>query len=202
MFKLLVFLCAGVFLTLLIGGRDSGQTRFGLQGAYTVAALQDAPADDRTPAADPVATPAAPLSLQPAAAPEAAPAADPQASRVTQAAFTPASEGDPALQAGLTLSLPLVDEAVATQTAAAPIAAEPAPLRISRVLGSTVNVREGPSAKTAVLDRLARDELVTVISTDGSGWSMVRIEGDGVEGYIATRYLSDPIDESALFPSE
>jgi len=195
MFKLLVFLCAGLFLTLLIGGKDEGQARFGLQGAYDVAALKDAPADAGALPAPPVETAAAP-----AAAP--APAVAPATAQVTEAAFSPAPDQGTSLQTGLTLSLPLVTEPAAAPPVAPEAAAGPAPLRISRVLGSTVNVREGPSAKSAVVDRLARDEMVTVIATDGSGWSMVRIEGDGVEGYIATRYLSDPVAETALFPSE
>jgi uncharacterized protein YgiM (DUF1202 family) len=145
-------------------------------------------------------TSSAPAIQQPAPAP--VPSTAPQTVRATQVTFTPTSEGGAALQTGLTLSLPLVTEAPAEPTAVAEVSAEPAPLRISRVVGSKVNVREGPSAKSAVVDRLARDELVTVISADDSGWSMVRIEGDGIEGFIASRYLSDPIDDSALFPSE
>lgn len=196
MFKLLVFLCAGLFLTLLIGGRDAGQARFGLQGAYDIAALQEAPAAAEPSQAENAVTPVA------VATPQPAPATAPQDVRVTRAAFTTAPVDGEALQTGLTLALPLVTEAAAEPAIATPVAAEPAPLRISRVVGSTVNVREGPSAKSAVVDKLARDETVTVISTGDSGWSMVRIEGDGVEGYVATRYLSDPIEDSALFPSE
>lgn len=197
MFKLLVFLCAAVFLTLLIGGKDAGQARFGLQGAYDLPALKGAPVAPEAAPAPPVTTAAAPAAVQPPDAPAAAVAA--AIPQVTEAAFSPALDQGTSLQAGLTLSLPLVTE----PAVAAPEAAEgPAPLRISRVVGSTVNVREGPSAKSAVVDRLARDEMVTVIATDGSGWSRVRIEGDGVEGFVATRYLSEPVAQSALFPSE
>lgn len=200
MFKLLVFLCAGVFLTLLIAGQDEGQARFGLQGAYGIAALQEGPVVSSRSSAQPAVTASAPAAVQAQAAPT--PTVATKTARVTEAAFTPSRDDGTALQTGLTLSLPLVTEAAAEPTVAIEVAATPAPLRVSRVLGSTVNVREGPSAKSAVVDRLTRDEMVTVISTDGSGWSWVRVEGDGIEGYIATRYLSDPITDTALFPSE
>ena len=215
MFRLVAILGAGLFLTLLIGGRDAGQTRLGLQGAYAIAALEDTPlSPDVTRKAVAGAAAAAPVA-------SAAPA---PALRVTQAAVTPATapvagipvtdapvagapvagapETADTLQAGLTLSLPPVAEPAAELPDALTAAAEPVALRIGRIIGSTVNVREGPSAKSAVLGRLARDEQVTVILTDGSGWSLVRIEGDGIEGYIATRYLSDATGDGALFPSE
>jgi len=142
------------------------------------------------------------IAAAPATGQQPSEASAPQIAQVTEAAFAPSLEDGTALQTGLTLSLPLVTTPAAEPSVATEVAAAPAPLQVSRVLGSTVNVREGPSAKSAVVDRLARDEMVTVISNDGSGWSMVRIEGDGIEGYIASRYLSEPVADSALFPSE
>ena len=57
----------------------------------------------------------------------------------------------------------------------------------------SVNVREGPGKDFAVVGRLARGEAVLVVA-DGEGpdgWSLIRIEGDGVEGYVASRLLTE-----------
>jgi uncharacterized protein YgiM (DUF1202 family) len=59
------------------------------------------------------------------------------------------------------------------------------------VSASSVNVRQGPSTAEAVIGRLARGEAVTVVEDAGDGWSHIRIEGDGIDGFIATRLLSD-----------
>jgi len=63
--------------------------------------------------------------------------------------------------------------------------------RLSAVASSSVNVREGPGRTFAVLNSLAAGEQVLVIDEANpiAGWSRVRLEGDGVEGYIATRLL-------------
>ncbi len=210
MYRLLAVLGAGLFLTLLIGGRDAGQTRFGLQGAYEIAALREAAPTVRVAAerADPV-TEAVVARADPAPKPDPAPASTPGLTQISFAPAAAATEGGDPLAPGLTLSLPLVPDAAAPDLAAPDLAAtepaavvEPEPMRIGRVIGTQVNLREQPSAKAAVLDRLARGEAVTVISTDDSGWSLVRIEGDGVEGYIASRYLADDTAGSSLFPSE
>lgn len=192
MFRLLALLCAGLFLTLLIGGRDEGQARYGLQGVYEIAALKDDPARKATPVAVAEVTDPAPPAPEPAAA---------SVTAVTQVAFAPAEE-TPTAQTGLTLSLPLVAASEPLAADPAPAASEPPLLRVGRVLGTKVNVREAPSAKATVLDQLRKDETVTVISADGSGWTLVRIEGDGIEGYIASRYLSAADSVDGLFPSE
>ena len=61
------------------------------------------------------------------------------------------------------------------------------------VVAPNVNVREGPGQDHAVLDRLPRGEavLVQVTGEGPEGWSLVRVEGDGVEGYIASRLLME-----------
>lgn len=54
---------------------------------------------------------------------------------------------------------------------------------------SALNVRAGPSTNAAILTSLARSEFVLVISEQADGWALVRIEGDGTEGWVASRYL-------------
>ena len=93
-----------------------------------------------------------------------------------------------------------VEAPVVTKVAADVVAPE-APLPEPEVAGgtlftvaaSTANVREGPGKAFGVLGSLARGEQVLVVeeADPTQGWSRVRLEGDGMEGYIATRLLSE-----------
>ncbi len=60
---------------------------------------------------------------------------------------------------------------------------------IRRVSANSVNVRGGPSTGHPVVGRITRGEEVEVVETDPSGWLMIRIQGDGVEGWVAARLL-------------
>jgi uncharacterized protein YgiM (DUF1202 family) len=59
------------------------------------------------------------------------------------------------------------------------------------VSSNSVNVRGGPSTDYAVVGRLTRAEAVTVVAAAEEGWVQIRIEGDGVEGFVAARLLTD-----------
>lgn len=65
--------------------------------------------------------------------------------------------------------------------------------RLFYIASESVNVREGPGKDHAVIDRLPRGEAVLVlVEGEGpDGWSLIRIEGDGIEGYVASRLLSE-----------
>lgn len=65
--------------------------------------------------------------------------------------------------------------------------------RLFYIASENVNVREGPGKDHAVIDRLPRGEAVLVlVEGEGEeGWSFIRIEGDGVEGYVASRLLTE-----------
>ena len=79
-------------------------------------------------------------------------------------------------------------------TEPAPVAEPAAETTLLRYVGAnSVNVREGPGKSFAVLDTLKQGEALTVVSAEGgeAGWSLIRIEGDGIEGYVATRLLTD-----------
>lgn len=54
---------------------------------------------------------------------------------------------------------------------------------------TALNVRSGPSTGHGVLDRLTRGEEVLVLSDNGAGWLQIRIEGDGVEGWVSRKLL-------------
>ena len=148
MFRLLVLLCAGLFLALLVGGQDRGQLRFGLMNAPVAAKA-------------PTPLPETPVE-------------------VTAAVFAPAK---PVMVAPIAP----VAQAVEPVAAAAP-AFEP---QVFYIDAKSVNVRSGPGKTNPVIARLARDEAVLVVSQtdEENGWSLIRIEGDGVEGYVATQLL-------------
>ena len=62
---------------------------------------------------------------------------------------------------------------------------------ILRVRASSANVRGGPGTNYAVIGKLQRgDEVLVVLEPQATGgWARIRIEGDGVEGYVASRLL-------------
>jgi hypothetical protein len=150
MFRLLVLLCAGLFLALLVGGQDRGQLRFGLMNAPVAAKA-------------PTPLPETPVE-------------------VTAAAFAPAKPVMVAPIAPVAVAV-----AVEPVVAAAP-AFEP---QVFYIDAKSVNVRSGPGKTNPVIARLSRDEAVLVVSQtdEENGWSLIRIEGDGVEGYVATQLL-------------
>ena len=55
-----------------------------------------------------------------------------------------------------------------------------------------VNVRAGPSTGHGIEGRITQGDIVEVLALDPSGWARIRIEGDGVEGWVASRFL-DPL---------
>lgn len=157
MIRLMVLLCAGLFLAMLIGGQDRGQQRFGL-----------------------IAQPQPDAVISAATLPAAAAATAKAAT--SEAAFAP--------------SQPVMAAPVLVEAAAQPPASADTPLAEGRILqvgAKSANVRSGPGTDFEVVSRLTRGESVLVVAEgDGpDGWSLIRIEGDGVEGYIATRLLSE-----------
>lgn len=145
MFRPLVFLCVGIYATMLVLGQDHGQLRLGLMQARAEKAAQMV-ATTR-PAPDPVKAPV-----------------------VVAAAFVPEK--------------PLMT---------APEATEAPQGKLFYVAAQSANVREGPGKDHAVIDRLPKGEAVLVLEQGEGpdGWSLIRIEGDGMQGYIAARLLTE-----------
>lgn len=181
-----------MFAALLIAGEDSGQMRPGL--AKAVAEGREIVVLERRFSATVVAPVASPApAAVPAAAPEPAPA-------VASAASVP--EPVPVRQKVtpapvFTLSaLPSIGEDRADPHAVLPAAtevtdtgAEPGAEPVVWLVSATsVNVRQGPSTDTSVVGKLANGEAVTVVSLEGD-WARIMIEGDGLEGYVAARFL-------------
>jgi len=59
------------------------------------------------------------------------------------------------------------------------------------VTGSRVNVREQPTTNSSVMGKVIYGEAALVVSDPDADWVKIRIEGDGVEGYIMKRFMTD-----------
>jgi Bacterial SH3 domain len=187
MFKLTALLCAAMFAVFLIAGEDRGQLRPGLASAALVTPVSP-------PEATASATAEAPPVLVAAAATDesAAPSADvaPVDTPVTMEQVTTPETAAEIASTVFSLA-DYGDQPASDQTASASSEnVGDAAAAIGYVDADEVNVREGPGTGNAVLTRLGRGEAVTIVSTDASGWARVRIEGDGLEGFISTDYLS------------
>lgn len=175
MFKYLLFFSAAFYLTLLIAGQDNGQQRMGLLGAYDIVL-----------APPPETATSAPKETITAAAPQ--PPAD-------------------------TLRiLPAQDDAPSVQPAS--LTAEPAPeptfndfnnptLSLRTITAEAANVRDAASRNGNVIGRLENGEIVQVLETSGD-WVHVRIEGDGIDGFVHRRLISTEapgLTTTTLFPA-
>lgn len=169
MIRLLALLGVAMFLALLIGGQDRGQERLGLSQQPLMP-----PVTARAPAKA-VEAPAAVAELVPIAAPAPARTEAPESVAVApevQKLTTP------------TFTLSNLEEADVVATAVEPT-------KILYVAATSINVRQGPSTNDKVLDRLVRYEAVSLVKDAGDGWVQIRIEGDGIEGFVAARFLTD-----------
>ncbi len=190
MLRLTFLLCSGLFLVMLLGGRDFGQLRPGLAqakiGAQAVPVTAAPPVVETVAlAVEPVARPVAVAAVAPgptvATAPVAvvAPAVAavvPTAVEPENTVFTLSNYADP---------VPETAVAAPEQTAETSSAGE-----IWYVAGNSLNVRAGPSTDDAVVGKLSRGEAMLLVAREGDEWAQIRIEGDGIEGYVATRFLS------------
>lgn len=170
MLRLLVILGLGLYSVMLIGGEDKGQLRAG---------LRDVPEPEK-PAPAPVAIEAA----APSEAPE----------RV--AAITLASLPAQPIRV---LPPPPRSEAPAGEVTAAdagPVAEEADPetlanTKLAWVTANRANVRQAPSRQASVAGRVERGEALLVLWREPSGWVRVRVEGDGVDGFVHESLLTD-----------
>ncbi len=181
MLRLTLFLCAAMIGALMLLGEDRGQLRPGLAKA---AADGPAPLAAPEPAPAPVlaAAPPAPKPVAAAPAPaETAPYVEPLR-EVVQSVAEPV----------FTLSA-LGNESVPGENGA-PLASEPAaetPANgIWYVNANSVNVRSAPSTEAEVLGRLTNGEAALMVAEVDGEWARIVIQGDGLEGYVALRYLT------------
>lgn len=194
MFRLLTLLCVALFLALLIGGRDNGQVREGLRATPERSAAVAAPRAPAEPAAEVVLSSYVPFASPAPATPPAQAVAEPLAPSATAPEAIPESipEATIAEPAPPVFSLdnppvpadqPAAELAIATETETA--------TTLRYVSATAINVRQGPSTDYSVIGRLLRDEAVSVVEVAADGWVRIRIQGDGIEGYVADRLLTD-----------
>lgn len=153
MIRLTLLLVAGLFATLQIAGKDTGQMRIGLiegqQEAAALAAVRTASEYQETIAdAQPVEVAFAPTPRVIAPTP---------VTLVTAAVQTP--------------------DAATLQD-------------VRYVTGRSVNVRGGPSTAEGVVAKLTRGEAVNVVWIEDNGWARIRVEGDGIDGYMSADFLT------------
>lgn len=164
MIRMTLALCAALFVAMLVGGEDRGQKRFGLIADQSQAegAVSTEPAVESAALTDTVA-------------PAEAPA--PTETTLITASFVPAEPVmvTPEVTETTNAALPLVDK------------------KIQYIAAKSVNVRQGPGKEHGVLGRVLEGEAVLVVAEGegADGWSLIRIEGDGIEGYVASRLLRD-----------
>lgn len=197
MLRLTLLLSAALFAALLIAGEDRGQLRPGLAKAAVEGAMIVVEAEQSAPEPAPV--------LAAADAPPAGPAvaADPVVPRAEPEPYAePPREVVQVLEDPIfTLSaLPTESppEALAEPLAEA-LPAEPEPAlepatdvtgEIWYVSADSVNVRELPSTDSGILGKLTAGEAALIIADVDGEWARIVIQGDGMEGYVALRYLS------------
>jgi uncharacterized protein YgiM (DUF1202 family) len=168
MIRLVLALLATLFVTFMIAGADRGQVRYGLMATGSTPVV-----------ADTISPESISSSTQDVPVEDVVDAVYVPVETLIDIAETPSDEPTEVL-------------------AEAPVAEEPAPIvdadkLLLFVSVETANVREGPGKDFNVVDKLTRGEAVTVVSAseDPDGWTLIRIEGDGLEGYISTPLLSD-----------
>lgn len=59
------------------------------------------------------------------------------------------------------------------------------------VTGSRVNLREGPSTSTAVVDQAREGQRVEVLGATPDGWMQIRVIESGLTAYIYGRFVSE-----------
>lgn len=169
MIRWTIFLCVGLYLALQIGGEDRGQKRLGL-----VEAELEAAADAERLAAKQLAdaTAANEVPSHSTVNRDAA---------VVNVAFSPS----PTL-------ITVAAKADPEETAAPVEAAAGGVLtQLMYVTGRSVNVRGGPSTRNPVVGKLGRGDAVSVVWVEENGWARIRVEGDGVDGYMALDFLTE-----------
>lgn len=190
MLRLLLLFGISFYIVLIVFGEDQGQLRAG---------LRDAPALPASAAPSPAPSPApTELAAAPAEAevtPADAPAVPDQALRV----LSTAELSTPDVPTFAVLSENAAAE-FDLQTASIPLdlPEDPAAANISLrwVAVDSANVRAQPGRDGAIAGRIARGEAVEVLWVEPSGWARIRVQGDGVDGFVFGDLLTD-IDPTA-----
>jgi hypothetical protein len=206
MLRLTLLLCLGMSAALYTLGEDKGQLRPGLAKAKAEGRLEQVWAEARAKAERVPVRAEAPASVvaeAPAAAPLPAPAPPLVPEPIlasTGPAITPVVEVEPGREV-----IAVLEEPVFTLSALGnepvpgsetrPVAVSPAPEAIAEgtiwyVTASSVNVRSGPSTDTDIVGKLGNGEATLMLAAVNDEWARIVVQGDGMEGYVALRFLS------------
>jgi Bacterial SH3 domain len=214
MLRLTLLLFVGMTAALFTLGEDRGQMRPGLAQAEAEGRLDEVWAKARAevaPAPAAISAPApAPVVAEVVPEPELAPAAP---APITLASAGPVVEVEAGREVVRAVEEPVftlsalgnelvpgedgtpieaaVAEAIAEPVAEpVPVAEPPAGGTIWYVTADSVNVRAAPSTEAEVLDRLGSGEATLMVAAVDAEWARIVIQGDGVEGFVALRFLS------------
>jgi uncharacterized protein YgiM (DUF1202 family) len=191
MLRLTLILCVALFAALMIAGTDRGQLRPGLADAAARKAI--AADDSATPFPQPEAEAVTVITADTPAAPEVAAPAAPVVARAEPEPYVePVRELVTAVEEPIFSLSSVGTEAVpaAPDAPATPEVADGGTGTIWYVVANSVNVRAGPSTDSEVLGRLGSGEAALLVQAVDSEWARIVIQGDGVEGFVAMRYLS------------
>jgi uncharacterized protein YgiM (DUF1202 family) len=181
-----LILCIGLFAALMIAGEDRGQLRPGLADAAAkgLVAASESPEPSN---------PAEPLTVVDASPAPAAPQTQPAV--VAAAAPEPEPYVEPAREVVTAVEEPVFSLAASGNEAVPTPEPQPEALEdgagtIWYVVANSVNVRAEPSTDAEVLGKLGTGEATLLVQSVNDEWARIVIQGDGVEGFVAKRYLS------------
>ena len=203
MLRMTLILCIGMYAALMIAGVDRGQLRPGLAEAaakaaragtsdvtagVSVAVVAEVPME--TVAAEPVveSAPVPEETVVAEAAPE--PVVEPVAEPLVEPVRTVVTEVKEPIFSLAAVGNEAVPAAPAEAPAAAPEVADGGQGTIWYVNASSVNVRAEPSTEAEVVGKLGSGEATLMVQAVDDEWARIVIQGDGVEGFVAMRYLS------------
>lgn len=205
MFRLTLLLTVAMIFALFTLGEDRGQLRPGLEQAAAEGRLEEVWAEARAKeelAAQPAALPSVIAEVVPTPAPAVT---APPASAIAELIepFTVVESVRKTVQVIeepiFTLSsfgnepIPGEDAAETLVEAAPARAPELSPTgdgTIWYVTADSVNVRATPSTDAEVLGKLALGEATLMVQQVDADWARIVIQGDGIEGFVATRFLA------------
>jgi uncharacterized protein YgiM (DUF1202 family) len=185
MLRLTFLLCIGMFAALWIAGEDRGQLRPGLAEAAAKKVL---------PGSETIAGAASIVSVTASEpAPEAVAEAQPDVARAEPEPYVePERDLVTAVEEPVFSLASVGNELVPAEAEYAPAAEVPdgGEGTIWYVSASSVNVRAAPSTEAEVVGKLGSGEATLVVQAVNDEWARIVIQGDGVEGFVALRYLS------------
>jgi uncharacterized protein YgiM (DUF1202 family) len=188
MLRLTLILCAGLFAALMIAGTDRGQLRPGLADAAARKAI--AGDDSATPVLQPEAEAVTVIAADPIAKPAVAEPAAPVVARAEPEPYVePVRELVTEVEEPV-FSLSSIGTEAVPEASASPEVADGGAGTIWYVVANSVNVRAEPSTDAEVLGKLGSGEAALLVQAVDDEWARIVIQGDGVEGFVAMRYLS------------